>query len=70
MERGVEFFSGGVRLAADLYTPDDFVAGEPRAAVVLCCGYTGIKDLYLNDMGRRMAAAGYSPSHGISSRLG
>lgn len=27
--------------------------------MVLCCGYTGIKDLYLNDMGRRLAAAGF-----------
>ena len=59
MERGVEFYSGGVRIAADLYTPDDLATGEQRAAVVLCCGYTGIKDLYLNDMGRRMAAAGF-----------
>ena len=59
MERGVEFYSGGIRLSADLYTPDDLVAGEQRAAVVLCCGYTGIKDLYLNDMGRRLADAGF-----------
>lgn len=57
MERAVSFFSGGVRLAGDIYTPD---GGEGRRpAVVLCCGYTGIKDLYLNDMGRRLAAAGF-----------
>ena len=54
-EKAVEFFSGGVRLAADLYAPDK----PDGRAVVLCCGYTGIKDLYLNDMARRLAAAGF-----------
>src|SRR5438132_13883750 len=56
MERGVELYSAGVRLAGDLYTPE-----RPGSApgVVLCCGYTGIKDLYLNDMARRLAAAGF-----------
>src|SRR5262245_29175165 len=58
MERGVEFFSAGVRLAGDLYLPDE--GAEPRGGVVLCCGYTGIKDLYLNDMARRLSAAGYA----------
>jgi alpha-beta hydrolase superfamily lysophospholipase len=56
MERPVEFFSGGVRLAGDLYLPEN--VARPRAGVVLCCGYTGIKDLYLNDMARRLSAAG------------
>jgi dienelactone hydrolase len=58
MERGVAFFSAGVRLAGDLYLP--YGGAEPRAGVVLCCGYTGIKDLYLNDMARRLSAAGYA----------
>jgi alpha-beta hydrolase superfamily lysophospholipase len=54
-ERPVELFSADTKLAADLYTPD-----SPHGrAVVLCCGYTGIKDLYLNDMARRLAAAGF-----------
>jgi alpha-beta hydrolase superfamily lysophospholipase len=57
VERAVEFYSGGTRLAADLYVPEDHA--ERGAGVVLCCGYTGIKDLYLNDMARRLAAAGY-----------
>ncbi|HEV8634833.1 MAG TPA: alpha/beta fold hydrolase [Chloroflexota bacterium] len=58
MERPVSFFSGGVELAGDLYVPDD-LADRP-AGVVLCCGYTGIKDLYLNDMARRLSAAGFT----------
>ena len=59
MERPVQFYSGGVRLAGDLYVPDDASATNKRPGVVLCCGYTGIKDLYLNDMARRFAASGY-----------
>lgn len=57
--RAVDLYSAGTRLAADLYLPEDR-AGEALPGVVLCCGYTGIKDLYLNDMGRRLAAAGYA----------
>ncbi len=59
MERAVEFFSGGYRLAADLYGPDDVRSDERRPGVVLCCGYTGVKDVFLNDMGRRIAAGGF-----------
>ena len=55
----VTFFSGGVPLAGDLYLPDGLIGGERSPGVVLCCGYTGIKDLYLNDMGARLAQAGF-----------
>lgn len=58
MERAVTFFSGGCRLAADLYLPDGLAVGERRPGIVLCCGYTGVKNLYLDDMARRIAAAG------------
>jgi len=58
MERSVSFHSGGCRLAADLYQPDDLVEDEQRAGVVLCCGYTGVKNLYLDEMARRLAGAG------------
>ena len=57
MVEPVSFFSAGVRLAGDIYLPER--PGGARPGVVLCCGYTGIKDLYLNDMGARLAAAGY-----------
>ncbi|MGH2458291.1 MAG: alpha/beta hydrolase [Chloroflexota bacterium] len=59
MERAVTFFSGGCRLAADLYLPDGLAPGERRPGVVLCCGYTGVKNLYLDDMARRISGAGY-----------
>jgi hypothetical protein len=57
-ERAVWFFSGGVRLAGDLYLPPG-ADGARRPGVVLCCGYTGVKDVFLNDMARRIAAGGF-----------
>jgi pimeloyl-ACP methyl ester carboxylesterase len=59
MEQAVQFFSAGCRLAGDLYTPEGLAPGERRPGVVLCCGYTGVKNLYLDEMGRRLAAGGF-----------
>ena len=59
MERPITFFSGGCRLSGDLYVPDDRATDERRPGIVLCCGYTGVKDLYLNDMARRLSANGF-----------
>ena len=55
----ITFFSEGLRLAGDLYKPDDLRAGERRAGIVLCHGYTGVKDLYLPDNARVLVEAGY-----------
>jgi fermentation-respiration switch protein FrsA (DUF1100 family) len=60
MERQVSFFSAGCELAADLYLPDDLGAEERRPGVALCCGYTGVKNLYLDEMARRLAGGGYA----------
>jgi len=47
MHKPVTFFSEGVRLAGDLYLPDDLASGEKRAGIVLCHGYTGVRNIYL-----------------------
>ena len=59
MKRAVEFYSEGTKLCGDIYTPDDLQPGESRAAVLLCHGYTGVKDLYLPDNARALNEAGY-----------
>ena len=59
MKRPVEFYSEGFKLQGDVYTPDDLSSGEQRAAVLLCHGYTGVKDLYLPDNARVLNEAGY-----------
>jgi uncharacterized protein len=60
MKQSIHFFSEGVRLAGDIYLPEDLRPGEKRAGIVLCHGYTGVKDLYLPDNARRLNEAGYA----------
>ena len=59
MKRAVEFYSEGFKLYGDVYTPEDLAPGEKRAAVLLCHGYTGVKDLYLPDNAKFLNQAGY-----------
>ena len=57
--RSVSFFSEGIRLAGDLFLPDGLKPGERRAGIVLCHGYTGVRNLYLPDIARVLTEAGY-----------
>ncbi len=59
MKRAVEFYSEGFKLQGDVYSPDNLKPGETRAAILLCHGYTGVKDLYLPDNARVLNEAGY-----------
>jgi uncharacterized protein len=59
VRRPVSFYSEGTRLVGDVYCPDDLRPEDRRAGVVLCHGYTGVKDLYLPDNARVLTAAGY-----------
>jgi len=59
VKRTVDFFSEGVRLVGDVYVPDTRKPDERRAGIVLCHGYTGVKDLYLPDNARVLNEAGY-----------
>lgn len=43
----VEYYSGGYRIAAFLYVPEDWKPGDPpRPAVVTLHGYSGMKEIY------------------------
>ena len=59
MKRPVTFYSEGVKLVGDVYAPNDLRPGERRGGIVLCHGYTGVKDLYLPDNARVLNDAGY-----------
>ena len=68
MKRPVTFYSEGVKLVGDVYAPDDLRPGERRGGIVLCHGYTGVKDLYLPDNACvLMSVDGYT---GINGRDG
>jgi dipeptidyl aminopeptidase/acylaminoacyl peptidase len=59
VKRAIGFYSEGIRLVGDVYLPDSMKPGERRAGIVLCHGYTGVKDLYLPDNARALVDAGY-----------
>lgn len=56
-ENNVHFYSDGLRLAANLFLPE---GTGPYPGIVLCHGFTGIKELILPEYARRFAAAGYA----------
>ena len=59
MKHPVTFYSEGCKLSGDLYLPEDLRPADRRAGIVLCHGYTGVKDLYLPDNARVLNEAGY-----------
>lgn len=59
MSQGVTFYSEGAKLAGDLYLPAGLGKTGKRAGIVLCHGYTGVRNLYLPEIARLFNAAGY-----------
>jgi len=59
VKKPVSFYSEGCRLVGDVYYPDGPGGNAPRAGIVLCHGYTGVKDIYLPDNARVLTEAGY-----------
>ncbi len=67
MYEEVSFFSDGLRIAAYLYPPKGWKAGDPPGpAVISLHGYSGMKDVYGLDVPRRLAEEGFfvlAPDH-------
>jgi dipeptidyl aminopeptidase/acylaminoacyl peptidase len=59
MAKPVSFYSEGIKLAADLFLPEDLRPRERRAGIVLCHGYTGVRNLYLPDIAGILNQEGY-----------
>ena len=59
MKKNYSFFSEGVALDGDIYYPNDLKSEETRPGIVLCHGYTGVKDLYLPDNAQVLNEKGY-----------
>ena len=58
-ERWISFFSEGSRLIGNLFLPAGMQPGEQRPGIVLCHGFTGVRQLMLPDYARRFAEAGF-----------
>lgn len=59
MEKAVRFYSEAVPLAGVLFLPDNLAKGETRPGIVLCHGFTAIKEVLLPEIARRLAKLGY-----------
>jgi dipeptidyl aminopeptidase/acylaminoacyl peptidase len=55
----VSFYSEGTRLSGDLFLPTDLKPDEKRPGIVLCHGYTGVRNLYLPDTAKALTDVGY-----------
>ena len=58
-ENIVHFYSEGARIEGDLFLPEGLAHGERRPGIVLCHGYSGIREVILPDYARKFVAAGY-----------
>lgn len=56
-ERPVTYYSEGDRLSGTVYAREE--AGPPAPGIVLCHGFTGVKELILPDYARAFAEAGF-----------
>src|SRR3972149_11343255 len=56
-QKKVHFYSDGLPLAGVLFLPD---APGPHPGIILCHGFTGVKELILPDYANRFADAGYA----------
>lgn len=59
MEKKVQFYSEGTPVAGIMGFPEDYQAGEQRAAVIFCHGFTAVKEIFLLDNAKRLQADGY-----------
>lgn len=59
MERTVRFYSETVPMAGVLFLPDNMARVERRPGIVLCHGFTAVKEVLLPEIARRLAGLGY-----------
>ncbi len=55
MPEAVTFYSDGINIVGDWFAAE----GRKSPVVVLCHGFTGVKEMVLPDVARRLSAAGY-----------
>ena len=59
MKREVVFYSEGAKIVADMYVPEQYAEGEKYPVIILCHGFSGIREILLPDYAETFAAAGY-----------
>src|SRR5215207_1995280 len=59
MEKAIRFYSEAVPMRGVLFLPDHFSPGEKRPGIVMCHGFTAVKEVLLPEVARRLAKLGY-----------
>ena len=59
MKREVVFYSEGAKIVADMYVPEQYAEGEKYPVIILCHGFSGIREILLPSYAETFAAAGY-----------
>ena len=58
-EKPVQFYSENIPMAGVLFVPDDLSAGQTRPGIVMCHGFTAVKEVMLPEIARRLVGLGY-----------
>jgi len=59
MEKPVGFYSEYTPMVGVLFVPDNLSEGEQRPGIVLCHGFTAVKEVLLPDIARKLSQCGY-----------
>lgn len=59
MQKPVQFYSENIDMAGVLFLPDNLTAGEARPGIVMCHGFTAVKEVILPEVAQRLAQLGY-----------
>ena len=59
MEKSVQFYSEFATMAGVLFVPDNLSKEEKRPGIILCHGFTAVKEVLLPDIARKLAQGGY-----------
>jgi fermentation-respiration switch protein FrsA (DUF1100 family) len=59
MEKPVQFYSETVPMAGVLFIPEGITSGEKRPGIVMCHGFTAVKEVLFPPIAQRMASLGY-----------
>ncbi len=59
MQKPVQFYSENIDMAGVLCVPDNLTVGETRPGIVMCHGFTAVKEVILPEIAQRLAQLGY-----------
>src|SRR5215471_16932344 len=59
MEKAIQFYSESTAMAGVLFMPARLTLSEKRPGIVMCHGFTAVKEVLFPEIARRMVALGY-----------